>query len=66
MADLDQLTQELTSQHAALTKAYETEQVTAEAAWAKFDAAKAKLQAFRAKYGAVVKALESGAVKVEG
>ena len=66
MADLDKFTKDLTSEHDTLTKAFEAAQVKAEAEWAKYEQARAAIVAFRAKYGKVLKALEAGAVKVEG
>lgn len=66
MADFQQYESELRAEHDRLTQAYEAQQVVAEAEWAKLEAAKAPLQAFRLKYGRVLKALDAGAVTVEG
>ena len=66
MADLDKFTKDLISEHDALTKAFEAAQVKAEAEWADYEQKKAAVSAWRAKYGKVYKALQDGAVKVEG
>jgi len=66
MADLEQLTKQLISEHDALTAAYTASQVSYTDAKAALAGTKRALQEFRAKYGGAVKALEAGAVKVEG
>jgi hypothetical protein len=64
MADLKAFHAELQAQHAALTKAFESAQVAAEAAWADSEAKAAAVVAFREEYGHVLKALDAGDVKV--
>lgn len=66
MADLNKFQTELTAEHNKLTKAFETAQKDAEAKWTASEAASNALTTFRAKYGKVLKALNDGAVKVEG
>lgn len=66
MADLQKFHVELTAEHEKLTKAFEAAQAEAEAKWAVAEAAGDVLTQFRAKYGKVLKALNDGAVKVEG
>ena len=65
MADLHALTTELRTQHTALTEAFETAQAAAEIAWADAETKAAALVAFRNDYGAVLKALDQGAVTVK-
>lgn len=62
---LQQFEDELRAEHAALTQAFETTQVTAEAEWARHMAASEALTTFRAKYGRVLKALDAKAVTIE-
>jgi len=50
---------DLQTQHAKLTEAHDTEQVAAEAAWAKYEAAKTAVTEFRLKYGRVLRALDT-------
>lgn len=64
MADLQQFETELRRQHDQLTQAFEAQQQVAETEWAKLDTAKAALQAFRGRYGAVLKALDAGVIQV--
>lgn len=66
MADLNKFQSELTAEHDKLTKAFEAAQKDAEAKWTASEDAANTLTAFRAKYGKVLKALNDGAVKVEG
>ena len=66
MADLKAFEAALREEHAALTTAFETAQPLAEAAWADAEAKAAKLTAFRAKYGHVLRALDQGAVREKG
>lgn len=66
MADLQKFQTELVAEHEKLTKAFEKSQVEAEKAWAHMEEAALALETFRTKYGKVLKALEAGAVKVEG
>lgn len=65
MSKLDDLKAELVAEHEALTQAFEAQQQTAEAEWAKLDQAKAELTAWRKANGHALKALVKGAVKVE-
>lgn len=66
MADFQQYEADLRAEHDRLTQAFEAQQVIAEQEWAKLEAAKAPLAEFRKKYGRVLKALDAGAVTVEG
>lgn len=66
MADLQKFQTELVSEHEKLTKAFEKAQVDAEKLWTNMEEAAFALEAFRTKYGKVLKALADGAVKVEG
>jgi len=64
MADLETFEKELRGEHAALTKAYDEAHAAAEAAWAKYETIKAKIVAFRQRYGHVIKALDRKLVQV--
>jgi hypothetical protein len=66
MADLQKFHAELVAEHDKLTKIFLAAQAEAEAKWAVSEAAAAAVTVFRAKYGKVLKALNEGAVKVEG
>jgi hypothetical protein len=66
MADLQKFHAELVAEHDKLTKTFEAAQAEAEAKWAVSETAADVLTQFRAKYGKVLKALNDGAVKVEG
>lgn len=65
MADLKAFHKELRDQHAALTTAFEAAQATAEKTWADYEAKRKAITEFRSQYGAVLKALDAGAVKVK-
>lgn len=62
---LQQFETELRAEHDALTKTFESAQITAEAEWAKYEVARVALTTFRAKYGRVLKALATKSVTVE-
>ena len=62
---LQQFEAELRAEHDALTQAFETSQVTAEAEWTTHMAASEALTTFRAKYGRVLRALDAKAVTIE-
>lgn len=66
MADLKAFEAELRTEHKQLTEAFEAAQKEAEAKWADAETKGKALTAFRAKYGRVLKALDQGAVEVEG
>lgn len=64
--DLKAFEAELRSEHAALSAEYEAKHQLAEEKWGEYEAIKKRLVGFREKYGHVLKALDAGAVKVEG
>jgi hypothetical protein len=66
MADLQKFEEELRTEHAELTQAFEAAQIVAEQAWLEQEQRSLALTQFREKYGLVLKALDAGAVKVEG
>lgn len=61
---LQQFEAELRKEHEALTAAFEAKQIEAEARWAEYEAAKAAVATFRAKYGRVLRALDATAITV--
>ena len=63
--DLDLMAAEVLAAHERLTAEFLDTQREAEEKWARHQAASDRLTAFREKWGSVVRALESGVVRVK-